>query len=210
MLVCDEQPPVLIEGKDMITVVVAGHVDHGKSTITGHLMYGLNLVSEKEMRKQLYSGIVIRVTKEAKDYGKQSFNYAFLMDQNPIEVSVCQLSYSQREHGVTIDLGVTNLQTENRYITLLDAPGHRDFIAAMISGGQQADCAVVVVSGQKGEFEAGVSEAGITKEHLLILAGSGIERLIILVNKLDLVGLRMLFDYSVTTVKIALMRLSNI
>ena len=72
-----------------------------------------------------------------------------------------------------------NLQTEQKYITLLDAPGHRDFISAMINGGQQADCGILVVSARKGEFEAGVSEAGITKEHLLILAGSGIERLVI-------------------------------
>lgn len=111
---------------------------------------------------------------------------------------------------MTIDLGVTNLQTENKYITLLDAPGHRDFIAAMISGGQQADCAVVVVSGQKGEFEAGISEAGLTKEHLLILAGSGIERLIILINKLDLVELRMNVECSATIVRIVLMRLFSV
>lgn len=91
---------------------------------------------------------------------------------------------------MTIDLGVINLQTDNKYITLLDAPGHRDFIAVMINGGQQADCGVLVVSAQKGEFEAGMSEAGITREHLLILAGSGIERLVILVNKMDTVGMR--------------------
>ncbi|KAK8827701.1 hypothetical protein WA577_007248 [Blastocystis sp. JDR] len=159
-------PQALVEGKEAITVVIAGHVDHGKSTITGHLMYQLSLVSDKELRK---------ATKEAKDLGKQSFNYAFLMDQNPEE----------REHGVTIDLGTTSLQTEHRYITLLDAPGHRDFVSAMISGGLQADCGVLVVSAQKGEFEAGMSDAGITKEHLLILMGSGIQNVVVVVNKMD-------------------------
>ena len=88
---------------------------------------------------------------------------------------------------MTIDLGVTSLQTEHRYITLLDAPGHRDFVAAMISGGLQADCGILVVSAQKGEFEAGVSSAGITKEHLLILSGSGIQNVIVVVNKMDTV-----------------------
>ena len=73
----------------MITVVITGHVDHGKSTITGHLMYQMNLVSEKELRKYwMILWIKNRVTKEASDYGKQSFNYAFLMDQDPEEVDL--------------------------------------------------------------------------------------------------------------------------
>ena len=88
---------------------------------------------------------------------------------------------------MTIDLGTTSLQTEHRYITLLDAPGHRDFVSAMISGGLQADCGVLVVSAQKGEVEAGMSDAGITKEHLLILMGSGIQNVVVVVNKMDTV-----------------------
>ena len=78
-----------MEGKEAITVVIAGHVDHGKSTITGHLMYQLRLVSDKELRKWGYpNNLSPRATKEAKDLGKQSFNYAFLMDQNPEEVGI--------------------------------------------------------------------------------------------------------------------------
>lgn len=78
-----------MEGKEAITVVIAGHVDHGKSTITGHLMYQLNLVSDKELRKWGHpNNLSPRATKEAKDLGKQSFNYAFLMDQNPEEVGI--------------------------------------------------------------------------------------------------------------------------
>lgn len=88
---------------------------------------------------------------------------------------------------MTIDLGTTSLETEHRYITLLDAPGHRDFVSAMIGGGLQADCGVLVVSAQKGEFEAGMSDAGITKEHLLILMGSGIQNVVVVVNKMDTV-----------------------
>ena len=98
---------------------------------------------------------------------------------------------------MTIDLGVTHFQTQTKNVTLLDAPGHRDFISAMICGGQQADAGVLVVSAQKGEFEAGSSEAGITKEHLLILAGSGIQSLIILINKMDTVSLSCLFSWIV-------------
>ncbi|CBK22781.2 Translation elongation factor EF1A [Blastocystis hominis] len=161
-------PPALVEGKETVTVLIAGHVDHGKSTITGHLLVECNVVSEREMRK---------ATKEAKELGKQSFNYAFLMDQNPEE----------RTHGVTIHLGAISLQTEERCVTLLDAPGHRDFVAAMIAGGLRADAGILVISAQKGEFEAGWSTAGITKEHLLIMVGSGIETLAILVNKMDTV-----------------------
>ena len=78
-----------MEGKEAITVVVAGQVDHGKSTITGHLIHQLSLVSEKELRKWgQRNPLNPRVTKEAKDLGKQSFNYAFLMDQNPEEVPI--------------------------------------------------------------------------------------------------------------------------
>lgn len=78
-----------MEGKEAITVVIAGHVDHGKSTITGHLMYQLSLVSDKELRKWEHpNNLSPRATKEAKDLGKQSFNYAFLMDQNPEEVGI--------------------------------------------------------------------------------------------------------------------------
>lgn len=81
-----------------------------------------------------------------------------------------------------------SMQTEHRCITLLDAPGHRDFVSAMISGGLRADAGILVVSAQKGEFEAGWSAAGITKEHLLIMAGSGIETIAIVINKMDTVG----------------------
>lgn len=88
---------------------------------------------------------------------------------------------------MTINLGVISLQTEQRCVTLLDAPGHRDFVAAMIAGGLRADAGILVVSAQKGEFEAGWSAAGITKEHLLIMGGSGIETIAILVNKMDTV-----------------------
>ncbi len=107
--------------------------------------------------------------------GKGSFKYAWVLDKLKAE----------RERGITIDIALWKFETPKYYVTVIDAPGHRDFIKNMITGTSQADCAILIIGGGVGEFEAGISKDGQTREHALLANTLGVKQLIIAVNKMD-------------------------
>jgi len=149
-----------------INIVVIGHVDSGKSTTTGHLIYKCGGIDKRTIEK---------FEKEAQEMGKGSFKYAWVLDKLKAE----------RERGITIDIALWKFETPKYYITIIDAPGHRDFIKNMITGTSQADCAVLVVACGTGEFEAGISKNGQTREHALLAYTLGVKQMIIACNKMD-------------------------
>jgi len=149
-----------------INLVVIGHVDAGKSTTTGHLIYKLGGIDKRTIEKYV---------KEASDMGKSSFKYAWVLDKLKAE----------RERGITIDIALWKFETPKYYYTIIDAPGHRDFIKNMITGTSQADVAMLVVASGTGEFEAGIGKDGQTREHALLAYTLGVEQMIVSVNKMD-------------------------
>lgn len=154
------------KSKSHINVVVIGHVDSGKSTTTGHLIFKCGGIDKRTIEK---------FEKEAAELGKGSFKYAWVLDKLKAE----------RERGITIDIALWKFETPKYEVTVIDAPGHRDFIKNMITGTSQADCAVLIIAGGVGEFEAGISKDGQTREHALLAYTLGVKQLIVCVNKMD-------------------------
>jgi len=153
--------------KPHLNLIVIGHVDHGKSTMTGHLMFDAGFVDKKTID----------------DYAKESektgvgdtFKFAYVLDSLKEE----------RERGVTIDLSFQKFETPKIFYTIIDAPGHKDFIKNMITGTSQADCAILVISAKKGEFEVAVGPGGQGREHAYLARTLGVTQIMVAVTKMD-------------------------
>jgi len=152
--------------RDHLNVVFIGHVDAGKSTLGGRILHATGNVDDRTIEK---------FEKEAKDKGRDSWYMAYIMDTNEEE----------RAKGKTVEVGRAHFATEKRRYTVLDAPGHKNYVPNMISGATQADLGVLVISARRGEFEAGFERGGQTREHAQLAKTLGVERLICVVNKMD-------------------------
>ena len=161
-------------GKEHISIVVTGHVDAGKSTTTGHLLFKLGGISQRELEK---------LQTKADELGKSSFAFAFYMD-------TCK---EEQARGVTIQCNTKEFFTDSYHYTIVDAPGHRDYVNNMITGAGQADAALILVPAEKGGFEAAIAKGnratgeveGQTRQHARLLALLGVEQVIVGINKMD-------------------------
>ncbi|MGC8600561.1 MAG: translation elongation factor EF-1 subunit alpha [Nitrososphaeria archaeon] len=153
--------------KPHLNLVVVGHVDNGKSTTMGHFLFNLGVIDPREVEEY---------AKESEKLGVgETFKYAWVLDRLKEE----------RERGVTIDLAFQKFETKKYFFTLIDAPGHRDFVKNMITGASQADAAILVVSAKEGETETALAEGGQAREHAFLLKTLGVNQLIVLINKMD-------------------------
>ncbi|RLE73094.1 MAG: translation elongation factor EF-1 subunit alpha [Thermoprotei archaeon] len=155
--------------KPHLNLVVIGHVDHGKSTLMGHVLYLTGFVDERTIREY---------EEQAKRLGRETWKFAWILDKYKEE----------RERGLTIDLGFYKFETAKYEFTIIDAPGHRDFVKNMVTGASQADAALLVVSAKEGEYEAGISPAGQTREHVFLAKTMGINQIVVAINKMDTVN----------------------
>jgi len=152
--------------KPHLNLVVIGHVDHGKSTTVGHLFSLTGAIDERTAKAY---------EEEAKKIGKETFKFAWVLDKLKEE----------RERGLTIDVAYLKFETPKYFFTIIDAPGHRDFIKNMITGASQSDAAILLVSAKRGEFEAGIGPGGQTREHAFLAYTLGVNQLVVAINKMD-------------------------
>lgn len=152
--------------KEHLNVIFMGHVDAGKSTMGGNLLFLTGMVDKRTMEKY---------EKEAKEAGRESWYLSWALD----------LDKEERAKGKTVECGRAYFETETRRYTILDAPGHKNYVPSMIGGASQADIGVLVISARKGEFETGFERGGQTREHAILAKTNGVNKLVVVINKMD-------------------------
>jgi len=152
--------------KEHLNVVFIGHVDAGKSTIGGHLLFLTGMVDKRTLEKY---------EREAKEKNRETWYLSWALDTNSEE----------REKGKTVEVGRAFFETEKKHYSVLDAPGHKSYVPNMINGASQADLAILVISARRGEFETGFERGGQTREHAMLVKTAGVRFLVVLINKMD-------------------------
>lgn len=152
--------------REHLNIVFVGHVDAGKSTMGGNLLFLTGMVDKRTMEK---------LEREAKEAGRESWYLSWALDSTTQE----------RSKGKTVEVGRAYFETPARRYTILDAPGHKTYVPSMISGAAQADVAILVISARKGEFETGFERGGQTREHIMLVKTAGVSKLIVAINKMD-------------------------
>jgi len=161
-----ENLEIVEDKREHLNVIFIGHVDAGKSTIAGNTLLLTGQVDERTIQKY---------EKEAKEKNRGTWFLAYIMDTNEEE----------RAKGKTVEVGRANFETEKKRYTILDAPGHKNYVPNMIGGASQADVAILVISAKGGEFESGFEKAGQTREHAILAKTVGLSQMVVLINKMD-------------------------
>ncbi len=155
-----------VYGKEHVNLIFIGHVDAGKSTLGGSILYATGMVDERTMDKY---------KREAREAGRETWYLSWALD----------LTKEERSKGKTVEVGRGFFETEKRRYTILDAPGHKTFVPNMIGGASQADVGILVISARKGEYETGFEKGGQTREHAILAKTQGVNKLVVAVNKMD-------------------------
>ncbi|KAI1371060.1 hypothetical protein F4677DRAFT_436656 [Hypoxylon crocopeplum] len=162
----DEDTLKEIYGKEHVNIIFIGHVDAGKSTLGGSILYTTGMVDERTMDKY---------KREAKDLGRETWYLSWALD----------LTKEERSKGKTVEVGRGFFETEKRRYSILDAPGHKTYVPSMIGGASQADVGILVISARKGEYETGFEKGGQTREHAMLAKTQGVNKLVVVINKMD-------------------------
>jgi peptide chain release factor subunit 3 len=162
----DEEILEEVYGKEHVNIIFIGHVDAGKSTLGGSILYATGMVDERTMDKY---------KREAKEAGRETWYLSWALD----------LTKEERAKGKTVEVGRGFFETEKRRYSILDAPGHKTFVPNMIGGASQADIGILVISARKGEYETGFEKGGQTREHAILAKTQGVNQLIVVINKMD-------------------------
>ena len=164
--VVDDEILEEVYGKEHVNLIFIGHVDAGKSTLGGSILYATGMIDERTMDKY---------KREAKEAGRETWYLSWALD----------LTKEERSKGKTVEVGRGYFETEKRRYTILDAPGHKTFVPNMIGGASQADVGILVISARKGEYETGFEKGGQTREHAILAKTQGVNKLVVVINKMD-------------------------
>ncbi|KAB5532702.1 eukaryotic peptide chain release factor GTP-binding subunit [Coniochaeta sp. 2T2.1] len=153
-------------GKEHVNIIFMGHVDAGKSTLGGSILYATGMVDQRTLDKY---------KREAKDMGRETWYLSWALD----------VTNEERAKGKTVEVGRGYFETDKRKYSILDAPGHKNYVPNMIGGAAQADVGVLVISARKGEYETGFERGGQTREHAMLAKTQGVNKLVVVINKMD-------------------------